>query len=209
MPALPGPRTRHCAVALCSLLLGSATLGQPMASADGRSTGTRPASSSTPYVPPARCEAASTARGRGEWVRASIPVAAGQSVPVAYYLPAGLADGHSYPLVMALHGWDHTPRHVEVSSNLAGLPDAVRAVVVVPDMGRSVYERAFYGRHARWGPAPGAAFIGETAMTWARQHLPVRREPSLTALIGYSTGGRGAFVVAQQYPGRVGFVGSI
>jgi S-formylglutathione hydrolase FrmB len=113
------------------------------------------------------------------------------------------------PLVVALHGWGHTPALFAEQGGLAALAARHGVVVAIPDTGRSVFETAFHPETKnRWKKAPGARWIGEVVVPWLRANLNVSADARQTAILGYSTGGRGAFVVAQRYP-LVGFVGSV
>jgi S-formylglutathione hydrolase FrmB len=127
-------------------------------------------------------------------------------------LPAGYGGvpGRRHPLVVALHGWGHTPVKLRDEGGLGPLADRVGAVVVVPAMVKSVYESAFYpeGR-ATGAPAPGLRWVGEVVVPWARRSYAVADTRDQTALIGYSTGGRGAVLVAERYPDLVAFAASL
>lgn len=127
---------------------------------------------------------------------------------VVVYLPKGYTTARRWPLVVALHGWDHQPDRWR-GLGLGPLADRHGLVVVAPEMGASVYERAFYPETAQpWGPAPGACWIGEVVLPWARRALAVDPGRGRTAVLGYSEGGRGALVVAARYP-EFGFAGSL
>jgi len=128
------------------------------------------------------------------------------------YLPVGYGaePGRRHPLVVALHGWGHTPAMLRDEGGLGPLADRVGAIVVVPAMVKSVYESALYRETRPTGaPAPGARWIGEVVIPWARARYTVGDTPDQTAVIGYSTGGRGAVFVAERYPELVGFAGSL
>lgn len=119
---------------------------------------------------------------------------------VSVYLPAGFQAGRRWPLLVALHGWNHDAAKWR-GLGLGALADRHGLVVVAPEMGTSVYERAFHPETVRaWGPAPGACWVAEVVLPWARRTLPVAQGRQGTALLGYSTGGRGALVVAARWP---------
>jgi enterochelin esterase-like enzyme len=130
------------------------------------------------------------------------------SARVLVYLPRGYTPTRRWPLVVALHGWNHEPTRWQ-GLGLAPLADRHGLVVVAPEMGTSVYERAFYPETLQaWGPAPGACWVGEVVLPWARRTLAVDRTRGRTAVLGYSGGGRGALVVAARYP-EFGFAASL
>jgi enterochelin esterase-like enzyme len=119
---------------------------------------------------------------------------------VLVYLPRGYTPARRWPLVVALHGWNHEPTRWQ-GLGLGRLADRHGLVVVAPEMGTSVYERAFYPETLQaWGPAPGGCWVGEVVLPWARRTLAVDRGRARTAVLGYSGGGRGALVVAARYP---------
>jgi S-formylglutathione hydrolase FrmB len=127
---------------------------------------------------------------------------------VRVYLPRGYPGRGGWPLAIALHGWMHAPARW-AGLGLAGLADRHGVVVVAPEMGSSVYERSFYPETRRaWGGLPGACWIAEVVLPWAQRTLAVSHQRSRTAILGYSTGGRGALVVAGRTP-RFAFAGSL
>jgi S-formylglutathione hydrolase FrmB len=127
---------------------------------------------------------------------------------VAIHAPKGLAVTRSTPVVIALHGWGHSPESWR-DTPLAALADRHGFVVVAPAMGKSVFESRFYPESkGQWGEVPGACWIGEVILPWVRGTLGLGGDPQRTALIGYSTGARGALVVAERWP-RFAFVGAL
>ena len=135
---------------------------------------------------------------------------------VRVYVPAGYeaagetgAEGKAYPLVLALHGWDHSPAMFVEKGGLGELADKYGVVVAVPETGRSIFETSFYRQtKSKWTKAPGARWVGEVVLPWLRANVRVSGEKARTAVIGYSTGGRGAFLLAALYP-EFGYVGSV
>jgi len=130
---------------------------------------------------------------------------------VLLYTPPGyyVKGAKRYPLVLALHGWDHTPALFREKGNLAALADQYGFVVAIPDTGRTIFETAFYKEtRGKWTKAPGAPYVGEVVLPWLREHLRVAQDKAGTAVIGYSTGGRGAVLLAELYP-EFAFAGSV
>jgi S-formylglutathione hydrolase FrmB len=124
---------------------------------------------------------------------------------VHLYLPRRYRPGGNHPLVIALHGWDSPVTDWQRRSEIAALADPLEAVVAVPAMGRTVYETEYLGHRrdhqaGRTPGVPGTRWIGEVVLPWLRRCLAVSPERSRTAILGYSTGGRGAVLVAQHYP---------
>jgi S-formylglutathione hydrolase FrmB len=150
--------------------------------------------------------------GRWSEVRLEIParLAAGRATRgrVLVYVPASIGAGPA-PLLIALHGWDGHPDVWQEHPRVARLAEEHKVIVACPDLGRSVYEARFYPEsRGRWSRVPGAVFIGEVVLPALRARFPVRQDRGGTAILGYSTGGRGAVVVAQRYA-EFAFVASL
>ncbi len=120
------------------------------------------------------------------------------------YVPA--APG-KHPLVLALHGWNHTPEQWIKNDDLGPLAEKHGLVIAMPAMGKTVYETTLYAESKPTGlAAPGARWAAEVIVPWVRKHFAVTDE---TSVIGYSTGGRGAVLLARLYPDRFAFAGSV
>lgn len=129
--------------------------------------------------------------------------------PVLVYLPRGYSPDGLHKLLLALHGWAHAPEDFREHTHLAALADARGLVVVLPAMGKTVYETRLYPEtRGAWGPVPGARWVAEVVLPWARRTYAVSHERSATGILGYSTGGRGAVVIAERWP-EFGFVASL
>jgi S-formylglutathione hydrolase FrmB len=118
---------------------------------------------------------------------------------VRVYVPEGARAGQRFPLVLALHGWGHSPQEfIRNSPQLEALAQQHQVVVAVPDLGKSVYETRFYPQtRGAWTTAPGTPWVLEVVLPWLRAHLPVHGDRAHTAVLGYSTGGRGAVLLAE------------
>jgi dipeptidyl aminopeptidase/acylaminoacyl peptidase len=127
---------------------------------------------------------------------------------VQVYLPRGWTPARRWPLLLALHGWNHEASRWR-ALGLPALADRLGLVVVAPEMGTSVYERAFRPETVQpWGPAPGACWVAEVVLPWARGALAAARGRAHAGVLGYSTGGRGALVVASRWP-EFAFAGAL
>ncbi|MEK6793939.1 MAG: alpha/beta hydrolase-fold protein [Spirochaetota bacterium] len=128
------------------------------------------------------------------------------------YLPAGYTKNKTarkYPLVIALHGWNHSPALWRQKGDLGPFADKYGVVIAVPNMGQTVYESTFYPETiSGWRMAPGVRWIGEAVLTHMRKKYSVHTNRAHTAVIGYSTGGRGAVLVSELYP-EFAFAGSV
>jgi S-formylglutathione hydrolase FrmB len=112
------------------------------------------------------------------------------------------------PLVLVLHGWNDSPQKVRDQGDLARWADRYGLVLAVPAMGKTIYESQWYPRSRKWAKVPGLRWVGEVILPYVRAHYAVARDRGHTAVIGYSTGGRGAVLLAEQAP-EFAFVGSL
>jgi S-formylglutathione hydrolase FrmB len=140
------------------------------------------------------------------------PAAAVKDAPAtaAKDAPAAAAKDAAtrYPLVLALHGWNHSPEMVRDKGQLARWADTYGVVLAVPTMGTTIYETALYPESKRtWGAVPGTRWVGEVILPYLRASYAVLPDRAHTAVIGYSTGGRGAVLLAEAYP-EFAFAGS-
>lgn len=131
-----------------------------------------------------------------------------QTAAVLVYTPAAEDAAKKFPLVLALHGWNHTPELFRDKGDLARYADQYGLVLAIPAMGKTVYETAFYPESKKkWGAIPGTRWVGEIVLPYLRKNLPVYDDRAHTAVVGYSTGGRGALLLAAAYP-EFAFAGS-
>jgi S-formylglutathione hydrolase FrmB len=129
--------------------------------------------------------------------------------PVA--APAGATPATAdkkYPLVIALHGWNHSAKLFRDKGELTRWADSYGLVIAIPEMSTTIYETALYPESKRtWAAVPGTRWVGEVILPYLRAHYAVASDRGHTAVIGYSTGGRGAVLLAEAYP-EFGFAGS-
>ena len=117
------------------------------------------------------------------------------------YLPVGYTKKVKYPLIVALHGWDHSAELWMAKDDLSTLADTYGFVIAVPNMGKTIYETRFYpNSQGKWTTAPGTRWVGEVILPYVRSHFSVSSDREHTGVIGYSTGGRGALLLAEAYP---------
>jgi len=129
------------------------------------------------------------------------------------YLPKGYNATKATvkrPLILALHGWNHSAQMFRDKGYLGKWADQYGIVLAVPDMGKTVYETAFYKETKAakaWSTVPGTRWVAEVILPYVRTHYAVATDRAHTAAIGYSTGGRGAVLIAEAYP-ELAFAGS-
>lgn len=142
---------------------------------------------------------------QGAWQTTTLEVRAALHV----YLPAGYPTAKKHPLVIALPGWNHSPELWRQKSDLGPLADRHGCVIAMPAMGKSVYETKFYPQtKSPPTPRPGTLWVGEVVLPHVRAQYAVNAARTHTAIIGYSTGGRGAVLLAEAYP-LFSFAGSV
>jgi hypothetical protein len=128
------------------------------------------------------------------------------------YLPRGYPSRRPYRLLIALHGWNRRARSWERRSAIARLADRHGLVVGCPVMGRTVYETAYYPQTRGLGPRtprmPGTRWIRKVVLPHLHRRYRVSASRRDTGLLGVSTGGRGALLVAERDP-RFGFAGAL
>ncbi len=126
------------------------------------------------------------------------------------YLPSGYSAEARHPLLLALHGWGHSATMLRDKGELAGWADRYGIVLALPDMGKTIYETSLYPETKpakAWSSVPGTRWVGEVILPYMRKHFAVYGDRAHTGAIGYSTGGRGAILLAEAYP-ELAFAGS-
>jgi dipeptidyl aminopeptidase/acylaminoacyl peptidase len=125
------------------------------------------------------------------------------------YRPAGYAKDKALPLLIALHGWGDSAVVWMEKGELAAFADKHQVVIAAPSMGKTIYETRFYPEsRGTWTTAPGTRWVGEVILPYVRANFAVRQDRAGTGVFGYSTGGRGAVLLAEAYP-EFAFAGSV
>ncbi|MCA9564354.1 MAG: prolyl oligopeptidase family serine peptidase, partial [Myxococcales bacterium] len=137
----------------------------------------------------------------GAWgvleVGGSSPSGETVTAEVWVYEPAAYEGASDWPLVIALPGWNSPGSAWRDSSVLAELAERHGFVVVAPSMGRSVYERDYYPETTRrWSDYPGLPWIVDVVIPFLDETFSLSSDRAERAVIGYSTGGRGAILLA-------------
>lgn len=123
---------------------------------------------------------------------------------ISVFTPRGYSRTRKDPfrLLVALHGWRGRAADWEKRSRITYWANKYQYVVVAPDMGTSVYERAYYPEtraRFKWGKIPGGRWVGEVVLPHMRKHYNVYKTRNKTGVFGLSTGGRGAALLPVYY----------
>jgi len=110
-------------------------------------------------------------------------------------------------VVIVLHGWDHRTDVWRDHVDVAALANRYGWLIVAPETGRSVFERALYGRRM-WSSMAAVPWVLEIVLPWVDARYPTNTDVGSAAVVGYSTGGRGAAILGGL-DARFGFVGSV
>ena len=124
---------------------------------------------------------------------------------IRIYFPKKYSPGSDFRTVIALHGYNLPSREWESESLIVQYAENYNIVVVCPEMGKTVYEYAYYPETTeKWGPMPGGQFVSSVLIPYLRSTYGLARSRSKTGMLGVSTGGRGALLVACKNPELIG-----
>ncbi len=103
--------------------------------------------------------------------------------------------------ILVLQGWNFPNTHWSDSSNLEELASNAGFALVMPDMGKSIYHKRIYDQTRKdWQKYPTRTWLVDTLMNDLRTNYNLFHEQSSNFVMGLSTGGRGALIVAQENP---------
>lgn len=133
------------------------------------------------------------------------------TVPVLIYFPKiSSIPKEGYPLMIALHGWNLKMKEWQDESGISTLADKYGILIVCPEMGQAFYEKEYFPETTmKWQPKPSALWIYEDLYQTLKNKYPVTTDRLGTGVMGVSTGGHGALLLAEYYPEIFGFASSI
>lgn len=132
------------------------------------------------------------------------------TVAVRIYFPKNYRSDGSTRTVIALHGYRGNMYEWGQYGSIEVYAEKYGMAVVCPNMGTTTYEMKFYPQTVNpWAKIPGAVFIGRTLIPFLQKEYHLAAQKSKTALLGLSTGARGAVAVAQNFPERIGAVAGL
>jgi S-formylglutathione hydrolase FrmB len=141
----------------------------------------------------------------GNWLRnISVPYSGPEgtfSVPVQIFFPKGYKKGDNYRTIILLPDYGSSLREWEKNSAVETLATSYKCVLICPQMGISMYASKFHPETQRkWNPLPGGIWIGTVLLPYIQDQFALCHDKGKTAIMGVSDGGRGALLVAEQYP---------
>ncbi len=84
--------------------------------------------------------------------------------------------------------------------NLTEYADKHHFVLVCPDMGTTIYESEYYPFTKRkWSTIPGLYFVDKVILPYVKRNYSIIEDRKGSGVLGYSTGGRGAVLLAEKY----------
>gem|GEM_PF-132109 len=145
----------------------------------------------------------------GRWLRnIKVPVTIGENakyVTIQIYFPRKYKAGNVLPVIIALHSRRGNLRDWEVNTRIESMADSKNFIIVCPNMRQSMYESRFFPQtKTKWSPIPGSKFVGKVLIDYLRKTFALAQRREKTAILGLSTGARGAMLVSSLYPKRIG-----
>ncbi len=119
------------------------------------------------------------------------PAGPGPDVPVAVYTPAHASGAW----VLLLHGWNQHARDWAERTHVSTLAESQGWTLVAPDLGKSVYESRGYP--GMGSTVPGLGWTRDVLVPWTVTTLGCSDAPERRAVVGVSTGGRGAALLGE------------
>ena len=103
--------------------------------------------------------------------------------------------------ILVLQGWNFSNTDWCDSSDLCAMASKQGYCLVMPSMGKSIYHKQVYPRTRKsWRKYPTRTWLVDTLITDLQQEYNLFLPEQINFVMGLSTGGRGAFIVAQENP---------
>ncbi len=132
------------------------------------------------------------------------------TVKVQIYFPKGYVNGKSWRTLIVLHEYRGSQRSWETNTDIAAQAERHSMVIVCPYMKNSVYESQYFPEtETKWAPMPGGLFIPTVLVPWLRNSFNLAVDARHTAIMGNSTGARGALLAAARNPEMYGAVAGL
>ncbi|XOV67929.1 MAG: alpha/beta hydrolase [Fluviicola sp.] len=103
--------------------------------------------------------------------------------------------------ILVLQGWNFPNTSWRDSSNLEKLASDAGFALVMPGMGKSIYHKRNYPETRKdWRKFPTRTWLMDTLIASMRKDFGLFSKDHKNFVMGLSTGGRGAFILAQENP---------
>ena len=133
-----------------------------------------------------------------------------KSVQLQIYFPKNYQKGAAIRTLIGLHGFKGHYMEWERATGIEQHADKYDFIIVCPDMGATLYELQFYPETTmKWNSIPGGKWIAEILVPYLRSTFGIARDRKTTGIFGYSTGARGALLIAASYPELFGVAAGI
>jgi putative tributyrin esterase len=111
-------------------------------------------------------------------------------------------QGNPVGTILVLPGWDFRRDSWLNNSKIRDYASQMDLVLVLPEMGRTLYETAYYRETTmKWNTTPGSVFIKEKLIPELQKQFSLLLPGQNNYLLGLSTGGRGVAMTALENPG--------
>ncbi|GAB5418929.1 MAG: hypothetical protein Crog4KO_00900 [Crocinitomicaceae bacterium] len=103
--------------------------------------------------------------------------------------------------ILVLQGWNFPNTSWSDSSDLENLASELGFALVMPDMGKSIYQKRNYPETRKdWCKYPTRTWLIDTMIPELQDEFNLFADNGPNFVMGLSTGGRGAFILAQENP---------
>jgi S-formylglutathione hydrolase FrmB len=116
------------------------------------------------------------------------------------YFPEKYTQGDRLRTIIALHGYDSNYLSWGRKTRIETFADQYGFAIVCPNTGKTLFETEYFPETKyKWSGLPGSRFIGEVLLKYIRSRFALASTREKTGILGASTGGRGAIIVASLY----------
>lgn len=122
---------------------------------------------------------------------------------VAYdlYVPASYNQHQPLHSLLVLPGWNFSRTSWIENTNLTQYSDRFGYILILPEMGKTLYESAYYPETTmKWNAIAGGKFIKEKFIPTIQKRHGILKPGQYNTLLGLSTGGRGVALIALENP---------
>lgn len=111
-------------------------------------------------------------------------------------------DTHSNRNLLVLPGWNYSKDRWCTETKLCQLALAQGFNLILPEMSKSMYISTIYPETKRdWQKYPTMIWVKDTFMPTLQSKYGLLKKDQQNYIVGLSTGGRGAFLIVNHFPG--------